>query len=161
MSTTLLFNRHSTSVQPNSSGTPSSPERETRWKIERKRGQAQRRQLKSITLSPAPCEPTHRGREGGNREIKEEERIRQGLCARASTVSSLLRTAVCAVSFSSQTRCRLTIKRLSRIWIAEIQHSNINTYLHLAQGNDRVHPPPVYRAICKEIIRFFPPEQTV
>lgn len=117
-------------LQPNSSGTASSPERETHRMIERKRGQAQRRQLKSITLSLAPCEPTHRGREGGNREIKEEERIRQGLCARASTVSSLLRTTVSAVSFSSQAHCRLTKASFTHLysWNPTLKHKYLSAF---------------------------------
>lgn len=127
----LLFNRHSTSVYTNSSGTPSSPEREAR---RAKEGASTKK-----TAQIHNIEPTHRGRGGGNREIKEEECINQSLYARTSTVSSLLRTD--AVSFSTK------VKHLSCICITKSYN------LHLAWWNDRVL---VYTSIYKKIIRLFP-----
>ncbi len=135
-------------------------ERKTHRMIERKRGQAKKKTAQIHNIEPGPCEPTHRGRGGGNREIKEKERIRHGLCARASTVSSLLRTMVSAVSFSSQTHCRLTKASFTHLysWNPTHKHKYLSAF---GTRKWRVHPPPVYKAVYKEIIRFFPLEQTV
>ncbi len=125
-----------------------------------KEGAGTKKTAQIHNIEPGPCEPTHRGRGGGNREIKEKERIRHGLCARASTVSSLLRTMVSAVSFSSQTHCRLTKASFTHLysWNPTLKHKYLSAF---GTRKWRVHPPPVYKAVYKEIIRFFPLEQTV